>query len=105
MSVHAPLRGGELVTKPLTFQGTRLKLNFATSAAGSIHVEVQDAQGDPIAGHALSDCHIVFGDDLARTVLWTGGADLSKLAGQAVRLRFVLRDADLFALQFNKVDS
>ncbi len=32
------MSGGELVTKPLTFEGNRLRLNFATSAAGSLRI-------------------------------------------------------------------
>ena len=31
---------------------------------------------------------------------WKQGADVSRLAGQAVRLRFVMKDADLFSLHF-----
>ena len=46
---QAPYQGGELVTKPLSFAGKRLMVNFATSAAGGIRVEIQDAdrQADP----------------------------------------------------------
>ena len=43
---------------------------------------------------------VIFGDALDRVVTWKGGNDVSRLAGQPVRLRFVLRDADLYALQF-----
>ena len=39
MSVHAGVSGGELITRPLTFTGENLALNFATSAAGSIRLE------------------------------------------------------------------
>ena len=46
VSVHAGYSGGELVTRSLTFQGDTLVLNFATSAAGSIRIEIQDTQGD-----------------------------------------------------------
>jgi hypothetical protein len=34
-------------------------------------------------------------------VSWKSGADLRKLAGQPVRLKFALADADLFAMKFN----
>ena len=44
-----PMSGGELVTKPLTFEGDRLRLNFSTSAA-SRRVELQDQGGRPIPG-------------------------------------------------------
>jgi hypothetical protein len=73
---------------------------MATSAAGSIRVELQSAGGKPIEGFSLSDCVEVIGDELARTVSWAGGTDVSRFAGQPVRLRFVLVDADLYALQF-----
>ncbi len=89
-----------LTTKPITFQGSRLTLNFSTSAAGTIRVEIQDVAGKRLEELALSDCSEVFGDDLQRTVTWKRGSDLSKLAGQPVRLRFTLSDADLYAFQF-----
>ena len=100
VSVHAPMSGGELITKPLKFAGSTLRLNFATSAAGSVHVEIQDANGKPIAGRALADCHEVFGDEIERTVAWKDGTNVKPLAGTRVRLRFVLKDADLFSFRF-----
>jgi len=102
VSLTAPLRGGEVITRPLTFAGASLALNFATSAAGDIRVEIQDAAGSPLTGFRLDDCPPVFGDALERTVTWTGGGDLSHLAGKPVRLRFVLRDADLYAIRFRE---
>ena len=101
VSAWAPFPGGELVTKPLKFAGKSLNINFSTSAAGGIRVEVQDVDGKPIPGFALADCPEVFGDELQRTVSW-GDADVGKMAGQPVRLRFVLRDADLFSFQFSE---
>jgi hypothetical protein len=99
-SIHAGASGGEFVTKPLTFKGNKLGLNFATSTAGSIRVEVQTVDRQPVPGFALQDCSEVFGDSLDRTVSWKDGVDVSKLSGGPVRLRFVLKDADLFAIQF-----
>ncbi len=100
VSAYAPLSGGELVTKPIVFTGQHLTLNFASSAAGGIEVELQDASGRPLPGFTLADCPPIFGDTLERPVTWTGGADLRSLAGRAVRIRFVLRDADLYSYQF-----
>jgi hypothetical protein len=94
------MSGGELITKPLRFRGQSLALNFSTSAAGSVRVEIQDANGQPLPGFALDDCPPIFGDTVERSVTWVKGRDVSALAGQAVRLRFVLNDADLFAFQF-----
>ncbi|HIQ23351.1 MAG TPA: hypothetical protein EYH34_19175 [Planctomycetes bacterium] len=102
VSASAPMKGGELITKPLRFDGARLVLNFATSAAGSLRVEIQDLDGNPIEGFSLADCPDQFGDSVQRVVTWKGGADVKELAGHTVRLRFVLKDADLFAFQFQK---
>jgi hypothetical protein len=33
-------------------------------------------------------------------VVWKQGSDVGKLAGQPIRLRFVLNDADLYAIRF-----
>jgi hypothetical protein len=100
VSVNAGWKGGELTTRPFQFQGDRLTLNFATSAAGTIRVEIQDADGSPLPGFTLEDSSEIFGDAIDRTVVWNDGSDVSALAGKTVRLRFTLRDADLYALKF-----
>lgn len=98
-SLHADYAGGEMTTKPLRFSGTGLYLNLSTSAAGSVKVEVQDADGAPLPGYTLADCEELIGDELERQVAWKGG-DLAPLAGKPLRLHFVLKDADIYALQF-----
>ncbi len=100
VSLQAPLAGGEFTTKPLVFSGNRLVINYSTSAAGSIRVEVQDAAGKPLDGFRLAECPEIYGDSLQRTVGWKGGTDVSKVAGRPVRLRFVMKDADLYSLRF-----
>lgn len=100
VSINAPRKGGELVTKPLTFTGKKLAMNFATSAAGGIRVELQRPDGQPIPGYSLDDCPPIFGNTIERVVTWKKGPDLSQLAGQPVKVRFELQDADLYAIQF-----
>ncbi|HOW19291.1 MAG TPA: hypothetical protein PLC79_09660, partial [Phycisphaerae bacterium] len=100
VSVNAPYAGGEFITKPLLFEGRKLTLNISTSAVGSVKVEIQDAGGKPLAGFAAEDCIEIWGDEIARTVAWKGGTDVSKLAGRPVRLRFVMKDADIYAFRF-----
>jgi len=102
VSVNARLAGGELLTKPFIFDGTELVLNYSTGAAGGIQVEVQDDRGIVIDGYSIDDCDEVWGDDLRRVVTWKKSADLSAIAGQPVRLRFRLKDADLYSIQFNQ---
>jgi hypothetical protein len=99
--VQAPLSGGEILTHPLVFDGRYLVLNFSASAAGSVRVEVLPRNSDtPLEGFALDQCVELLGDDLQRTVSWRGRPDLGRLSGAPVRLRFVLRDADLYSLRF-----
>jgi hypothetical protein len=100
VSVNARLSGGELLTHPLVFEGGRLVLNFSSSIAGDIRVELQDSNGHALDGFGMDDCDEIYGDDLERTVSWTGANDVSSLAGQPVRLRFAFRDADLYSLRF-----
>lgn len=102
VSLRAPLSGGELITKPIAFDGTQLKINFATSAAGSVRIEVQDAGGKPIEGYALADCPDNFGDEIERVVRWKRNNDLSPLARQPIRLRLVVKDADVYSFRFAK---
>jgi hypothetical protein len=91
---------GELTSKPLRFTGRRLSLNYATSAAGNLRIELQDAAGKPLRGFSLADADELYGDSVNQTATWRARSDVSQLAGQVVRLRFVLHDADLFAIQF-----
>ena len=102
-SVHTGYDGGEMVTRPLKFAGAKLLLNFASSAAGGIKVEVQDEGGSPIPGYALTDCQELIGNDIERAVTWKGG-DLKGLVGKPVRLRFVMKDADLYAMKFDEAE-
>ncbi len=99
-SVNAPWAGGELGTKPFTFTGRELELNYRTGAPGFVRVEIRDVVGAAIPGFTLDDCPELIGDEIERVVAWKGGADVSCLAGQPVRLHVAMKDADLFALRF-----
>jgi hypothetical protein len=100
-SLHARREPGEAVTKPIVFVGDELTLNFSTSAAGSVRVELQTADGAPIPGFALDDADDLFGDSLDRVASWKKGqTDVGRIAGQPIRLRLVLSDADVYSFQF-----
>ena len=100
VSARAPFSGGELVTKPVVFEGKTLVMNYSTSAAGSVSVELQTEFGKPIDGFTLGDCGEIYGDEIERVVSWKGNSDLSKLAGTPMRLRFVIKDGDLYSIRF-----
>lgn len=96
VSRSADYSGGTVVTKPLCFTGNSLNINFATSAAGSLRVKIADESGCPLAGY---DSGELFGDTVQRYVKFD--KPLSALAGRTVRLCFELRDADIYAFQFD----
>ena len=101
VSMNARYSGGEFTTRPFTFEGNQLELNYSTSAVGSVKVEIQDDKGNAIPGFTLNDCPEMFADLIDGKVTWEGGGDVSSLAGKPVRLRFALMDADLYAFKFN----
>lgn len=101
VSVKTDYRGGEFTTPPLKFKGSRLSLNISTSATGIARVGCLDSTGTSIPGYALEDCDIIHtANEINRTVKWKGRSDLSSLSAQPVRLRFVIRETDLYAFQF-----
>lgn len=100
VSVHAPYRGGEWISRPLIFSGRDLVLNFSTGAAGSLKVELQRESGEPIPGFTLAEAVEQVGDEIERVISWKDGAHLEAFSGQPVRLRFVMKDADLYSLRF-----
>jgi hypothetical protein len=100
VAVHGGCPGGEMTTKPLTFKGRALVLNYATSAAGSISMEVRHEGGKALPGFELANAVEMYGDDVDRKAAWKGNPDLGSLAGKRVRLHFVMKDADLYSIRF-----
>lgn len=99
-SLHAKTKLGTAVTKPITFSGKELTLNYRTSGAGLLRVELCDMNGKPLKGYSREDCDVLYGDSIDRTVSWGKNTDLSSLAGQTVVLKFYMQEADLYSLQF-----
>ena len=99
-SLRAPFAGGGAVTRPLVFEGTRLSINYATSSRGYVRMGFETPEGRPIPGFGPEDCDEIVGNDVARWVRFRGSTALDVLSGCPVRLRIQMRDADLFAMQF-----
>ena len=65
-----------------------------------MQIEIQDEAGRPLPGFSLADMPPLFGDELDARVKWKSSTSLPDLNGKPIRLRFVLKDADIFALRF-----
>jgi hypothetical protein len=100
VSANAGYGGGEMVTKELEFTGSELVLNYSTSAAGGVRVEMQAPDGSALPDYGLEDCLPLVGDEIEGAVRWRHGRDLGTLTGQKVRVRYVLKDADLYSMRF-----
>jgi hypothetical protein len=100
VALTAGADGGEAITRSLSFTGSKLVLNYRAAPKGSLRVELQDAEGQPISGFTAADSQRLIRDATDASVSWAKGSDLASLAGQPLRLRFVLADAELFAFRF-----
>ncbi len=101
-SLNATYPAGSMTTKPLTFSGSKLEINYATSAAGQIKIAILNADGSPIEGFGMDKCEEIFGDQIARIVSWKDDPDLKSLNGKPIRLKIEMRDADLYSFRFSE---
>lgn len=99
VSLTGGVAGGSLVTKPLLFDGKQLTINFVAAKGGRVRVEIQTVAGKPVEGFTLQDCQPLVGDQLEKTVVWTGG-NLGQLCGKSVRIRVDVTNSDVYAFRF-----
>lgn len=90
----ATLEPQKLVTKPFTFEGKELEINFATSALGYIKFTLRAEDGSEI--HTSE----VFGDKIDRIVGFENGS-VADFAGKTVVLEAEMSDASLYSFKFN----
>lgn len=88
-------RRDTLITRPVRFKGAHLFVN--ADIDGELKVEVLDRAGRPIDGFAGSAAAVVTGHGTKIAVRWNNGRSLGELAGEAVRFRFALSRAHLYA--------
>ena len=99
VSMDAGPNEGVLLTKPLVFTGTGLYVNCDASR-GELRVEILDERLQPMEPFTAAACDALVEDRVDYKVTWQGASDVGRLAGTPVRLRFVLRNANLYAFQF-----
>ncbi len=95
-SWRGDFEGATLLTKPLFIDGDSMNINFSSSSMGSINIKICDADGNEIEGY---DSKTIFGDSLSRPVDFE--KPLFALKGKEVRIKFFLRDCDLYSFELN----
>ena len=91
---HAPYSGAKVVTKPLVFTGSRMFVNFTTSARGRLFATLRDASGQSIKSIEL------FGDKVDREVDFPSNCNVAEFAGKPTVVEFDMFDADLYSFRF-----
>jgi hypothetical protein len=94
VSLDAGTFGGVVETVPLEISGGRLEVNV-DAGQGRMEVEILSAAGDPLPGYGRGDCVALQADAVRHDVRWNGNDRLPR--DQTVRLRFHLKDADLYS--------
>jgi len=94
VSLHAGIEEKYLRTKPFIFKGSRMKLNFSTSAAGYVRIILIGEDGSE-----ARSCEL-FGDATDRYVSFD--KELTGFEGKPVRMRIELSDADVYAFEFTE---
>jgi hypothetical protein len=100
MALSAGNEPGVLVTQPILFEGNALTVNAHVGDGGALRVAVTDPEGRPLPDCTVEQNLATTGDRVSSRVRWRHKSDVGSLAGQLVRLRFELRNADLYAFQF-----
>jgi len=94
------VREGSLVTRQLLTEGGRLVLNARVRPGGYVDVEVTDANDQVLPGFARAACERFTGDSLEHVIRWRGDTANEAVPGGSLRLRFFMKDAELYSFAF-----
>ena len=75
-----------------------LEINYSTSAAGEILVELLDTNNNVIKGFSKDDWNEIIGYEISKTVTWSSNSSLFLLKGEKVK--FYMKDADVYSLSY-----
>jgi hypothetical protein len=95
-SMDAQRKTGQLTTRPVRFQGSRLFVN-AHLGKGELRAEVLDESNNVIEPFSQKNSIPMKTDSTCSELRWNGRADLKTLAGKVVRFRFHLTNGSLYA--------
>ncbi|MBN2375087.1 MAG: hypothetical protein JXD22_01705 [Sedimentisphaerales bacterium] len=100
VSADAGTQTGYFITPTMLYAGDELQLNVKVNPGGSVRVGLLDENDNPIAGRSIADCVPITGDDVAWTVNWNSGSDVSARDGMPTKMKVEITDASLYAFQF-----
>ena len=100
VSLKGGAEPGSLLTRAVEITGSELRIN-ADSWRGQVRTEIVDPEEDrPLPGFSLEESVPLEADRVDAAVRWKGAGDLGALRGRTVRIRFSMRQAELYAFWF-----
>jgi hypothetical protein len=97
ISLRGPASGGVVCTRQIRWPGGALRIN-ADAHEGELRVRVSDPLRKPLTGYNYEDGAPFTGDSVSHEVTW-GDRSLEALKGQAIRIEFFLKNADLYTFR------
>ncbi len=91
---------GEFTTVAIIPKGTKIRMNALTKRAGYVMIEVLDVNRNVIPGRSFAECNPLFGDIHFKPLTWNGQDTIGVENGDPVILRFKLRRAEIYGLEF-----
>ena len=98
VSLKASTHDATITTRVLLPGQGQLTVN--ANVRGELRVSMLDNSGQPFPGFGAGNSDPVKTDAQNHVIRWKGNPSLDQLQGQPIRIRFHLRDADLYAFQF-----
>jgi hypothetical protein len=97
-SLNAGEKPGEVITRPLIFEGAgKLFINAGAGRGGHVKVAVLDEDGAPLPGFGEADCNAVAGNTVRGAVTWRKAGTLASVKDRYIRLSFQLENAKLYS--------
>ncbi len=97
VSLRAGIEGGIIETRAVKFEGGRIYVN-TDAAQGGIEAEIIDGTGrSPRPGWGRGEFIPIVGNHLRAELCWKGHDGVKELAGKVIRIRFYVKNADLFS--------
>lgn len=90
-------RNGTLTTRPFRLDKPYVFLNFDGGTSGTVATEVLDEAGNLWDWRLRKNYSTAYGNGTTAIALWRDRMNLAGLVGQTIRLRFHVKDAELYS--------
>jgi hypothetical protein len=96
-SMRADQAEGWLMSRREPFHEPAVTINARTAGDGFVTAEILDRHNKVMPGFARQDCQAFSGDSVRHVLKWNSGAFAADHARTDYKIRFCLRDAELFS--------